>query len=55
MCFMPEVRTRNITVHLTVKFFYETAMIHMPELGVKRANSKRGKRMIFLSPAFPWI
>ena len=43
MCFMPEVRTRKITGHLTVTFLSATAMIHMPELGVKRANSKEGE------------
>lgn len=41
--------------HLTATFLSATAMIHIPELGVKRENSKRGKRMIFLSPDFPWI
>ena len=37
------------------KFLSATAMIHIPELGVKRENSKSGRTMIFLSPAFPWI
>lgn len=46
---------RKITGHLTATFLSATAMIHIPELGVKRENSKRGKRMIFLSPDFPWI
>ena len=53
--YMPEVRTRKITGHLTVTFLSATAMIHIPELGVKRENSKSGRTMIFLSPAFPWI
>ena len=52
MCFMPEVRTRKITGHLTATFLSATAMIHIPELGVKRENSKRGKRMIFSFTGF---